>query len=101
LIKPGGENVYPAEVEREIAAHPAIAEVVVIGVPDAQWGEAIKAVCMLKPGQAATAQQIIDFVAARIARYKRPKHVAFVDAMPKTTAGNVDRAKVKEAHGTV
>jgi long-chain acyl-CoA synthetase len=101
LIKPGGENVYPAEVEREIAAHPAIAEVVVIGVPDAQWGEAIKAVCMLKPGQAATAQQIIDFVAARIARYKRPKHVAFVDAMPKTTAGTVDRAKVKEAHGTV
>jgi acyl-CoA synthetase (AMP-forming)/AMP-acid ligase II len=101
LIKPGGENVYPAEVEREIAAHPAIAEVVVIGVPDAQWGEAIKAVCMLKPGQAATAQQIIDFVAARIARYKRPKHVAFVDAMPKTTAGTVDRAKVKETHGTV
>ena len=48
LIKPGGENVYPAEVEREIAAHPAIAEVVVIGVPDAQWGEAIKAVCTLQ-----------------------------------------------------
>ena len=51
LIKSGGENVYPAEVEREIAAHPAIAEVVVIGVPDAQWGEAIKAVCSCKSGQ--------------------------------------------------
>ena len=99
LIKPGGENVYPAEVEREIAAHPAIAEVVVIGVPDAQWGEAVKAVCSFKSGQTATAQEIIDFVGARIARYKRPKFVAFVDAMPKTGAGTIDRAKVKEAHG--
>jgi acyl-CoA synthetase (AMP-forming)/AMP-acid ligase II len=101
LIKPGGENVYPAEVEREIAAHPAIAEVVVLGVPDAQWGEAIKAVCMLKAGQTATAQHVIDFVGARIARYKRPKYVAFVEEMPKTAAGTIDRAKVKEAHGRV
>jgi acyl-CoA synthetase (AMP-forming)/AMP-acid ligase II len=101
LIKPGGENVYPAEVEREIAAHPAIAEVVVLGVPDAQWGEAIKAVCTLKAGQTATAQQVIDFVGARIARYKRPKYVAFVEAMPKTGAGAIDRAKVKEAHSDV
>jgi acyl-CoA synthetase (AMP-forming)/AMP-acid ligase II len=99
LIKPGGENVYPAEVERAIAAHPAIAEVVVMGVPDAQWGEAVKAVCSFKSGQTATAQEIIDFVGARIARYKRPKFVAFVDAMPKTSAGAVDRAKVKEVHG--
>jgi len=101
LIKPGGENVYPAEVEREIAAHPAIAEVVVLGVPDAQWGEAIKAVCTCKPGQNATAQQVIDFVGARIARYKRPKYVEFVGAMPKTAAGAIDRAKVKEIYGRV
>jgi acyl-CoA synthetase (AMP-forming)/AMP-acid ligase II len=99
LIKPGGENVYPAEVEREIAAHPAIAEVVVFGVPDAQWGEAIKAVCACKVGQSLTAQELIDFVAERIARYKRPKHVEFVSAMPKTSAGAIDRAKVKETHG--
>ncbi len=99
LIKPGGENVYPAEVERTIAAHPAIAEVVVIGVPDAQWVEAVKAVCRCKPGQTATAQEIIDFVGGRIARYKRPKFVTFVDALPKTTAGAIDRAKVKDAHG--
>jgi acyl-CoA synthetase (AMP-forming)/AMP-acid ligase II len=99
LIKPGGENVYPAEVEREIAAHPAIEEVVVIGVADAQWGEAIKAVCRCKSGQTATAQEIIDFVGGRIARYKRPKFVAFVDALPKTVGGAIDRAKVKETHG--
>ncbi len=101
LIKPGGENVYPAEVEREISAHPAIAEVVVLGVPDTQWGEAIKAVCTCKPGQTATAQQVIDFVGTRIARYKRPKYVEFVDAMPKTASGTIDRAKVKEAHSHV
>ncbi len=101
LIKPGGENVYPAEVEREISAHPAIAEVVVLGVPNPQWGEAIKAVCTCKPGHSATAQQVIDFVGARIARYKRPKYVEFIDVMPKTTAGAIDRAKIKEAHGRV
>jgi acyl-CoA synthetase (AMP-forming)/AMP-acid ligase II len=101
LIKPGGENVYPAEVEREIAAHPAIAEVVVFGVSDAHWGEAIKAVCACKPGQTATPQQIIDFVGGRIARYKRPKYVEFVDAMPRTAAGAVDRSKVKETHGRI
>lgn len=100
LIKPGGENVYPAEVEQAISAHPAIAEVVVLGVPDAQWGEAIKAVCICKPGQNATAQQVIDFVGSRIARYKRPKYVEFVAAMPKTAAGAIDRAKMKEMHGS-
>lgn len=99
LIKPGGENVYPAEVEKVIAAHPAIAEVVVIGVPDAQWGEAIKAVCVCKPGETATAQAVIDFVAERIARYKRPKHVVFVDSLPRTPGGAIDRAKVKDTHG--
>jgi acyl-CoA synthetase (AMP-forming)/AMP-acid ligase II len=99
LIKPGGENVYPAEVEREITAHPAIAEAVVLGVPDARWGEAIKAVCTCRPGQTATEQQIIDFVGARIARYKRPKYVTFVDTMPRMASGVIDRAKVKEVHG--
>ncbi len=99
LIKPGGENVYPAEVEREIAAHPAIAEVVVFGVPDAQWGEAIKAVCVCKPEPAVTAQEIVDFVGGRIARYKRPKYVEFVGALPKTATGAIDRSKVKGTHG--
>jgi len=99
LIKPGGENVYPAEVEKAIGEHDAIAEVAVIGVPDAQWGEAIKAVCVLRPGRTLEAAALIDFVAARIARYKKPKHVVFVAALPRTAAGAVDRAKVKETHG--
>jgi acyl-CoA synthetase (AMP-forming)/AMP-acid ligase II len=100
LIKPGGENVYPAEVERVVLEHPAIAEVVVIGVPDAQWGEAIKAVCVCRAGAAAPdPTEVIEFVGARIARFKKPKHVVFVDALPRTTAGPVDRMRVRAEHG--
>ncbi len=99
LIKPGGENVYPAEVEKVIREHAAIAEVSVIGVPDPQWGEAVKAVCVCRPGESVMASELAEFVASRVARYKKPKHVVFVDALPKTAAGAIDRAAVKKAHG--
>jgi long-chain acyl-CoA synthetase len=71
----------------------------VIGVPDAQWGEAVKAVCVLASGQAVTAEELIDFVAARIARFKKPKFVALVSELPKTADGRIDRVKVKELYG--
>jgi len=96
LIKPGGENVYPAEVEKALLEHPGIAEAVVFGVPDAQWGEAIKAVCVCRPGQTVAAAELIEFVGARIARFKRPKHVVFCAALPKTPQGLPDRARVKQ-----
>jgi acyl-CoA synthetase (AMP-forming)/AMP-acid ligase II len=99
LIKTGGENVYPAEVENAIRQHPAIAQVVVIGVPDPQWSEAIKAVCLLRVSKKVTADEIINFVSEKIARYKRPKHVAFVDNLPMTAAGEIDRAAIKATHG--
>ncbi|MBS3809905.1 MAG: AMP-binding protein, partial [Desulfobacterales bacterium] len=99
LIKPGGENVYPAEVESVIREHPAVSEVSVIGVPDRQWGEAIKAVCVLKPGKTADEQELTDFVASRIARYKKPRFVVFEDALPKTSKGEIDRDRVKKDHG--
>jgi long-chain acyl-CoA synthetase len=99
LIKPGGENVYPAEVEKVIREHPDVGEVSVIGVPDRQWGEAIKAVCVLKPGKELSGQALIDFVAGRIARYKKPKFVTFVEALPKKADGEIDRDRVKKEHG--
>jgi len=99
LIKPGGENVYPAEVEEVIFQHPDVEEVSVIGVKDPQWGEAIKAVCVLRPGRKLSEKELIDFVASRIARYKKPKYVEFVDALPRTSDGDVDREKVKELWG--
>lgn len=98
LIKPGGENVYPAEVEKVILEHGAIAEVSVIGVPDPGWGEAVKAICVLKEGFMVSADELADFVASKIARYKKPKHVVFVEKLPKTEGGAIDRQAVKKAY---
>ncbi len=100
LIKPGGENVYPAEVEAAIMEMEAVAAVCVFGVPDEQWGEAIRAVVETAAGAGGlTAQQVIDHVGGRIARFKRPKTVEFTSALPKTDAGEIDRAAVKESWG--
>jgi len=99
LIKPGGENVYPAEVEGVIMEHPDIAEVSVIGVPDRQWGEAVLAVCVAQSGKTIEEKDLIEFVGSRIARYKKPHSVVFVDALPKTGKGEIDRDQVKNEHG--
>lgn len=101
LIKSGGENVYPAEVEKAIREHDAIAEVVVIGVPDPQWGEGVKAVCLCRPGRSVSAADLIDFVGSRVARFKKPKHVVFVDALPTNAHGGIDRPAVKRLHGGI
>jgi acyl-CoA synthetase (AMP-forming)/AMP-acid ligase II len=99
LIKPGGENVYPAEVEKAILQHPAIEKVVVFGVPDPKWKEGIKAVCQLKQGQTLEPQALIDFVGERIARYKKPQYVEFVSPLPLKEDGSPDRAKIKALYG--
>jgi len=99
LIKPGGENVYPAEVEKVILEHPAVAGTVVFGVPDPKWKEGIKAVCQLSSGQTLVAQELIQFVGERIARYKKPQYVEFVSELPLLKDGTPDRAKVKELFG--
>ena len=99
LIKPGGENVYPAEVEKVILEHPEVAEVSVIGVPDPKFGEGVKAVCVLKSGATLTRQSLIAFVGERIARYKKPQYVDFVSHLPKKADGTIDREKVKADHG--
>lgn len=96
LIKPGGENVYPAEVEAALLGHPAVLEAIVFGVPDVEWGEAVKAVCVLKPGVSATAKEIVEFIAGRIARYKRPKYLLLTESLPKTSTGAIDRTRIKE-----
>ena len=98
LIKPGGENVYPAEVEKVILGHGGVEEVVVIGVPDSEWGEAVQAVCVLKKGSEADAAELIEFVASKIARYKKPKHVLFVEKLPKTASGEINREEVKKIY---
>ena len=99
LIKPGGENVYPAEVETVIMQMAGVSAVCVYGIPDPRWGEAIKAVVEVKPAGAYTAQQVSDFVGGKIARFKRPHVVAFTDALPRGSDGAVDRDAVKAAWG--
>ena len=99
LIKPGGENVYPAEVEKAILEHPAIEKTVVFGVPDPKWKEGIKAVCVLKGGESLEPKELIDFVGNRIARYKKPQYVEFITELPTTEDGSPDRTKIKELYG--
>jgi long-chain acyl-CoA synthetase len=99
LIKPGGENVYPAEVEAAIMEIDGVTGVCVFGVADAQWGEAIKAAVEIAPGTDLSAQQVIDYVGSRIARFKRPKWVEFTNALPKAKDGSIDRDVVKTTWG--
>ena len=99
LIKPGGENVYPAEVEKVILMHPDVVAVCVIGVPDPKFGEGVKAVCVKQPDTDLDGPDLIAFVGERIARYKKPGYVEFVDTMPKKADGTIDRIQVKQLYG--
>lgn len=99
LIKPGGENVYPAEVEKVILQHPDIENVVVFGVPDPKWKEGIKAVCRLKSGKNLDPRELIQFVGERIASYKKPQYVEFIADFPSLEDGSPDRAKIKDLYG--
>ncbi|HEX3965113.1 MAG TPA: AMP-binding protein [Trebonia sp.] len=91
MIISGGENIFPSEVERCLADHPEIAEVVVVGTADKEWGEAVKAVIVRTPGSALTADQVTAYVSERLASYKKPRVVQFMDELPMTPTGKVNR----------
>ena len=99
LIKPGGENVYPAEVEKVILEHSAVKKTAVFGVPDPKWKEGIKAVCLLKEGEKLDPSDLISFVGERIASYKKPQYVEFTTEFPTLENGSPDRVKIKELFG--
>jgi acyl-CoA synthetase (AMP-forming)/AMP-acid ligase II len=98
MIVSGGENVYPREVEDVLYQHPAVAEAAVIGVPDLQWGEAVKAVVVRKPGASATAEELVEFCKGRIAGYKRPRSVDFVAELPRNPSGKVLKRELREKY---
>jgi long-chain acyl-CoA synthetase len=99
MIISGGENVYSVEVEDAISTHPAVLEVAVIGVPDAAWGEAVKAVVVLREGAVPSERELIDHCRRLIANYKVPKSVDFAtEPLPKTGPGKVAKRRLREPY---
>ncbi|MEZ4515721.1 MAG: AMP-binding protein [Chloroflexota bacterium] len=98
MIISGGENVYPAEVESVMHAHPAVAEAALVGIPDEKWGEVGWAFIVVKPGRVLTEDELIAFCRERLAKFKLPKAVIFLDALPKTGANKIDKKLLAEQH---
>lgn len=96
MIISGAENIYPAEVEAALLKHPAIAEAAAFGVPDARWGESVRAAVVTAPGASVTAEEIIQETRKHLAGYKLPKAVDFVDQLPRNPTGKVLRRQLKE-----
>ncbi len=98
MIISGGVNIYPAEIEAVLIAHPAVVDVAVIGVPDDYWGESVKAVVELRPGASATDEELIVFCGERLADYKKPRSVDFVDELPRNPAGKLLKTLIREPY---
>lgn len=96
----GGENVYPAEVEKFIGTHEEVQEVAIIGVPDATWGEVGKAFVVLKPASVLTAEDILRYCIGNVAKYKIPKYVEFLPELPKSDTGKIDRKRLRQMSHT-
>ncbi len=90
------ENVYPAEIEKALYQHPSIHMCAVIGLPDAKWGEVGKACVVLKPNQSATEEELLKFMTERLAKYKVPKSVSFMEALPISAAGKILKRELRE-----
>ncbi len=95
MIISGGLNIYAREIEEVVQTHPAVAEVAVIGVPDEEWGESVKAIVVLKSGMSSSAEDIIQFCSKILARYKKPKSVGFVSELPKTSLGKISKKDLR------
>ena len=99
MIIRGGENISPEEVEDVLYAHPRIEEAAVIGVPDPEWGQVPIAIVVLKKGEGATSEEIIDFTRSRLAGFKRPRSVIFIEALPRNQMGKILKKELREQYG--
>ena len=100
MIVSGGFNIYPREIEDILSQHPTVSQVAVIGVPHKKWGEAVKALIVLRPGQQVETQDLIDLVATRKGSFQAPKSIEFIDAIPLTAVGKPDKKALRAQYGT-
>ena len=98
MIVSGAENIYPTEVENVISDHPDVAEVAVIGVPDERWGEAVKAFVVLRAGRALSEVELQAWLRGRIASFKQPKSIAFVETLPRNASGKLLKRELREPY---
>lgn len=96
MIISGGVNIYPAEIEAALTSHPAVMDAAVIGIPDAEFGESVKAFCELKPGRAATDQELLAHCSQELASYKRPKSIDIVNELPRNAMGKLLKRELRE-----
>jgi acyl-CoA synthetase (AMP-forming)/AMP-acid ligase II len=99
LIIRGGENISPGEIEACLEDHPKIEDAAVIGVPDAEWGESVKAVVVLKPGETLSQEEIVQYCKGRLASFKAPSDVAFVEELPRNPLGKVLKTELRKTYG--
>ena len=95
MIVSGAENIYPAEVENALGGHPAILELAVIGVPSERWGETVKAIVVLRPGQQASEAELIAYARERLARYKCPTSIDFAPTLPRNASGKLLKPELR------
>jgi len=99
MIISGGQNIYPAEIERMLLKHPKIGEAAIVGVPDKEWVEAVLAVVVLKEGSSMTGKEVIDYIKKNLASYNKPRYVKFAEALPRTAAtGKIQKAELKKIY---
>ena len=100
MIISGGENIYPAEVEQIIVELEAVSSVAVIGIPDEKWGEVPRAIVTVREGFQLTAEDVMDHLDGRVARYKIPKSVVIVDDLPRTASGKIRKADLRRQYSS-
>ncbi len=101
MIIRGGENIAPAEIETVLMSHPAVDECAVIGVPSVEWGQTVKAFVVVRKGKTVTEQELAEFCRSRLASFKRPERIEFIDALPKNPLGKVLRKDLRAPAGGV
>jgi acyl-CoA synthetase (AMP-forming)/AMP-acid ligase II len=99
LIIRGGENISTSEIEEVVSLHPKVDEAAVIGVPDVEWGEVVKAICVPNKGDQPTVDEIVGYCKERLASYKAPSYVAFVTELPRNPLGKVLKTELRKQHG--